>query len=520
MLSNGHPRSYCREVNGSFSPDGTTSVPARSAAARLRERYPEQAAWLISARGPIIATVLYCLGVIMLGLSWRHFVLLHWHLAAWLAHGIQHDAAGMIHIALWLGAAVWFLLCVAVAVFDGRRLVSLAGATFAPGLVATASPNIWVWWAFAFIGLAVTLSSKHWLARPHLADYFPAHTLPTRIPSRTSATSFELPAEKSLEAYADEPAAEETSTTPAALDEDELIAKARGARDYLSKRVIGQPEAVEEISNAMRRLAMSGLRDPDRPIASFLFPGPTGVGKSEMAKALAEYLYDDPEALIQLDMSEFQEPHNVARLIGAPPGYIGSESGGQLTDAVRKRPYSVVLFDEIEKGARSVLDICLQMLNDGRLTDGKGNTTDFTNTIIIFTSNLSEAEIERNLRPEFRNRLDATVRFNHLQPEDVRQIADLLVAKKIARIDEQHSIDFQVLDSARDLFALEGYDRDLGARELKRTIDRLTAPISDEYKVSIFLGDTVAVWAEDGANELSFKSVLPHEIEQLRERGR
>jgi ATP-dependent Clp protease ATP-binding subunit ClpB len=264
--------------------------------------------------------------------------------------------------------------------------------------------------------------------------------------------------------------------------------------EELHKRVIGQDEAVQAVAEAVMR-ARSGLKDPNRPIGSFIFLGPTGVGKTELARALAEFLFDDEKAMIRIDMSEYQEKHAVARLIGAPPGYVGYEEGGQLTESVRRRPYCVVLFDEIEKAHADVFNVLLQILDDGRLTDGQGRTVDFKNTIVIMTSNIGShrileysgttfagdgfermkdaviEELRRHFRPEFLNRVDETIVFHALSEEHLKQIVEIQLNGLRKRLAERH-IEIELTDRARGHLVSQGYDPTYGARPLKRAIQR------------------------------------------------
>ena len=306
--------------------------------------------------------------------------------------------------------------------------------------------------------------------------------------------------------------------------------------EELHRRMVGQDEAIVTVSQAVRR-ARAGLKDPRRPIGSFIFLGPTGVGKTELARALAEYMFDSEDALIKLDMSEFMERHTTARLVGSPPGYVGYDEGGQLTEAVRRRPYSVILFDEIEKAHPEVFNMLLQILEDGRLSDAKGKVVNFANTVIIMTSNLGirnvnqagtslgfqpavvdesdeverrhkntkekiDQELKRMFRPEFLNRVDAVVVFKSLTTSQIRQIVDLQLAKLGKRlVDQQIKID--VTDAAKDLLAKEGYDRMYGARPLRRVItSRIEDQLSEEVlRGRISRGDTVVV---DGSPEGGF----------------
>lgn len=313
--------------------------------------------------------------------------------------------------------------------------------------------------------------------------------------------------------------------------------------EELHKRIVGQDEAIQNIAKAVRR-ARAGLKDPKRPIGSFIFLGPTGVGKSELAKALAEFMFGDEKALLQLDMSEFMERHNVSRLVGAPPGYIGFEEGGQLTEQVRRRPYSVVLFDEIEKAHPEAFNMLLQILEDGHLADAKGRKVDFRNTIIIMTSNIgaeliqrdsvlgfsgkrSEAktqeeayqnmrdklmnELKRLFRPEFLNRLDNIIVFRALTKEDIQQIVDIQIGYLQPRLDE-HQLKLQVTEAGKNKLAEEGYDQALGARPLKRVIQRMIEdPLSEgvlsgEFKPgSTLIGDVIdgefKLWVKEAPGE-------------------
>jgi ATP-dependent Clp protease ATP-binding subunit ClpB len=239
--------------------------------------------------------------------------------------------------------------------------------------------------------------------------------------------------------------------------------------DVLHARVIGQEEPVRVVANAIRR-SRTGLSDPNRPIGSFLFLGPTGVGKTELARTLADFLFDDERAMVRVDMGEYQEKHTVARLIGAPPGYVGYDEGGQLTEAVRRRPYSVVLLDEIEKAHPDVFNVLLQVLDDGRLTDGQGRTVDFTNTVLIMTSNLP-GDPRDFFKPEFINRIDEIVRFRSLEPGDIAKIVDIQLGHLRRRLEERR-IDLEVSPAAREWLARRGYDPAFGARPLRRVIQR------------------------------------------------
>jgi ATP-dependent Clp protease ATP-binding subunit ClpB len=274
--------------------------------------------------------------------------------------------------------------------------------------------------------------------------------------------------------------------------------------ERLHERVVGQDEAVEAVANALRR-ARSGLQDPNRPIGSFVFLGPTGVGKTELARALAEFMFDDERAMVRLDMSEYQERHTVARLVGAPPGYVGYEEGGQLTEAVRRRPYSVVLLDEIEKAHHEVFDALLQILDDGRLTDGQGRTVDFRNTVIIMTSNLRSPDaLHEVFRPEFLNRIDEVVEFQPLSREQLAEIVELQLARVRERLAER-GIEIELTDAAKEALVDAGWDPTYGARPLKRAIQRLVEnPLALRLLEGEFEeGDTVR--ADSAGGELVFE---------------
>ncbi len=302
--------------------------------------------------------------------------------------------------------------------------------------------------------------------------------------------------------------------------------------DELHKRVVGQDEAVSAIANAIRR-ARTGMQDSERPIGSFIFLGTTGVGKTELARALAEFLFDDEHAMTRIDMSEYMEKFSVSRLIGAPPGYVGYEEGGQLTESVRRRPYSVVLLDEIEKAHPDVFNVLLQVLDDGRLTDNQGRTVNFKNTIIIMTSNIGshllqerlfnvdEKQIEvvmgklreqlgdllrQSIRPEFLNRIDEVVLFKPLTPKEIRQIVEIQLSR-VAKMLKVREIKLVIDDETKDWLANIGYDVTYGARPLKRTIQKyLVNPLSQELLAVNFVGgDTIKITVGESAKLLFSK---------------
>jgi ATP-dependent Clp protease ATP-binding subunit ClpB len=296
--------------------------------------------------------------------------------------------------------------------------------------------------------------------------------------------------------------------------------------ERLHERVVGQDQAIEAVATALRR-SRAGLQDPDRPIGTFLFLGPTGVGKTELARALAEFMFDTQDAMIRIDMSEYMEKHSVSRLVGAPPGYVGYEEGGQLTEAVRRRPYSVVLLDEIEKAHSDVFNTLLQVMDDGRLTDGQGRTVDFKNTVLIMTSNIplgagaqedgaspaADAQLRTELlqyfKPEFINRLDDIVRFHSLTRDQISEIVELQVARVVERLAER-GVHITLTAAARELLGNMGYDPTYGARPLRRVIqkqlvDRLAlALLSGE----IHAGESVSVDVADG--ELALEKAQTH----------
>ena len=346
---------------------------------------------------------------------------------------------------------------------------------------------------------------------------------------------------KAIETQADKDAMVEEAVTPdqiagvvsrwTGIPVDRMLegerAKLLNMEEALGKRVIGQREAVDAVSTAVRR-ARAGLQDPNRPIGSFMFLGPTGVGKTELAKALAAFLFDDESALFRIDMSEYMEKHSVARLIGAPPGYVGYEEGGSLTEAVRRRPYQVILFDEIEKAHPDVFNVLLQVLDDGRLTDGQGRTVDFRNTIIILTSNLGSeylvnqkegedmeavrdlvmAEVRQKFRPEFLNRLDDIILFHRLQRSEMSKIVDIQMAR-LQKLLADRKIKIDLDDKARTWLANRGYDPAYGARPLKRVIQRhVQDPLAEQILSGrIKDGDTVRVGVRDGEIALNGEPV-------------
>jgi len=299
--------------------------------------------------------------------------------------------------------------------------------------------------------------------------------------------------------------------------------------DRLRRRVIGQDDAVTAVSNAVRR-ARAGLQDPDRPLGSFIFLGPTGVGKTELARALAEFLFDDERAMVRIDMSEYQEKHAISRLVGAPPGYVGYDEAGQLTEAVRRRPYSVVLFDEVEKAHPDVLNVMLQLLDDGRLTDGKGRTVDFRNVVVIMTSNLGsefiaaragdgrdldentrrriDEVVRAHFRPEFLNRVDEIIVFHALERRHLTDIAAIQLDALARRLADRH-VTIEATDAALRRLIDEGYDAAYGARPLRRTIQRrVLDPLAMELLQGNFAeGDAVVV--DGGPDGLTFDRRAP-----------
>jgi ATP-dependent Clp protease ATP-binding subunit ClpC len=315
--------------------------------------------------------------------------------------------------------------------------------------------------------------------------------------------------------------------------------------ERLHERLIGQDEAIEAVSDAIRR-ARSGLKDPKRPIGSFIFIGPSGVGKTELAKALAEFMFDDEDALVRIDMSEYREQHTTARLFGAPPGYVGYEEGGQLTEAVRRRPYRVILFDEIEKAHPDVWNALLQILDDGRLTDGQGRTVDFRNTVLIMTSNLgtefvrkagslgflqdagsdeerqSSQKIQKALRdtfrPEFINRIDEIITFSPLSTEDMMRIVDLQMKEVQERLSEK-GVTVELTDKAREWLAKQGYDSAFGARPLKRALQKyVESPLSKQLLAGEFKpGATISVDVDEKGENTVFSAGKPSGVKKKQE---
>jgi ATP-dependent Clp protease ATP-binding subunit ClpC len=315
---------------------------------------------------------------------------------------------------------------------------------------------------------------------------------------------------------------------------EEETARLVHMEDELHKRIIGQHDAITAVSKAIRR-TRAGLKDPRRPSGSFIFLGPSGVGKTETAKALAEFLFGKEDALIQLDMSEYMEKHTVSRLVGSPPGYVGYDEGGQLTEAVRRKPFSVVLFDEIEKAHPDVFNTLLQILEEGRLTDAQGRTVDFKNTVIIMTSNLGTRdlhkkavgfhvedeeisyeymkgrvteELKKHFRPEFINRLDEIIVFHELTMEELKQIVDLMLLRVTDQLTSQH-LDLVLTDDAKEFLGTRGYDPELGARPLRRAIQRLLEdPLSERVLLGEFKAGTTIMVSLDSVNdELAFEAV-------------
>jgi len=306
---------------------------------------------------------------------------------------------------------------------------------------------------------------------------------------------------------------------------EEETSKLLRMEDELHERIEGQNEAISALSRSIRR-TRAGLKDPNRPSGSFIFLGPTGVGKTELAKTLAEFLFGDSDALIQLDMSEYMEKHTVSRLVGSPPGYVGYDEGGQLTESVRRKPFSVVLFDEIEKAHPDIFNTLLQILEDGRLTDAQGRAVDFKNTILIMTSNLGSSELHKNqvgfqkmdeslnhekmqlklhealkghFKPEFLNRIDEVIVFHELSQEEVEKIVDILF-ERVRKQLQAKAIGVELTEAARAFVARRGYDRELGARPLRRTIQRLIEdPLSEKLLYKEFsASDMVVIDVENG----------------------
>ncbi len=274
--------------------------------------------------------------------------------------------------------------------------------------------------------------------------------------------------------------------------------------EELHKRIIGQDQAIEAVSDAIRR-SRAGLQDPKRPIGSFIFLGTTGVGKTELAKALADYLFDDENMITRIDMSEYQEKFSATRLIGAPPGYVGYDEGGQLTEAIRRKPYSVVLFDEIEKAHPDVFNVLLQVLDDGRLTDNKGRVVNFKNTLIIMTSNLTEEQLRASVRPEFINRIDEIIHFSELTEADIQAVVGLQVSR-IHKMLEAQGIDLRVTDDAIRYIAQEGYDPQFGARPVKRALQRLVLNELSKAIIGGKVDQTKPVIVEMLDGELHFRN--------------
>jgi ATP-dependent Clp protease ATP-binding subunit ClpC len=315
---------------------------------------------------------------------------------------------------------------------------------------------------------------------------------------------------------------------------EEETARLVNMEDELHKRIIGQHDAIQAVSKAIRR-TRAGLKDPRRPSGSFIFLGPSGVGKTETAKALTEFLFGQEDALIQLDMSEYMEKHTVSRLVGSPPGYVGYDEGGQLTEAVRRKPFSVVLFDEIEKAHPDVFNTLLQILEEGRLTDAQGRTVDFKNTVIIMTSNLGTRdlhkksvgfhmedqemsyeymkekvteELKKHFRPEFINRLDEIIVFHELEMDELKQIVDLMLERVREQLESQR-LDLALTDDAKEYLGTQGYDPELGARPLRRAIQRLLEdPLSERVLLGEFkAGTTILVGFDSEHEELTFEGI-------------
>jgi len=371
-----------------------------------------------------------------------------------------------------------------------------------PDLLRAEVDRLGPWFHNIDLGHGIQTAPEHFLGDyPQVKWERFQHSLPPDLSGKTveeaTAALAELQATQKMlkEEVDDEDVAEVVSRwtgVPVSRLLEGEVAKLIRMEEVLHERVVGQDEAVAAVANAIRR-SRAGLSDPNRPIGSFMFLGPTGVGKTELARALAEFLFDDERAMVRTDMSEYMEKHSVSRLIGAPPGYVGYDEGGQLSEAVRRRPYSVVLLDEIEKAHPDVFNVLLQVLDDGRLTDGQGRTVDFTNTVLIMTSNYP-GDVREHFKPEFINRIDEIVRFRSLTQDDIAVIVDIQLRALRGRLADRR-LDLEVAPEAHAWLAAEGYDPAYGARPLKRLIQR---EISDPLALALLEGryaegSTVAV---------------------------